>query len=371
VQIIENVVLQEGGSGRFVVTFTRDPKRLFSLTTDDLIPPTVSERGQKKKESLAVEAALVTLQPDILQAMSRSQSPKKLLPYLSLELLKTENEASSSSAVRDDTSHVWRGRCLGAKELSNAHKEQISLARAFYDHGLLSWENEAPRLRVRELAAKSSGTQAESGIVHCWRLSQHAVDAVQFEHALTSYLNNDQVLTQVGLEASPVVQIPPAEPFVATPRVPVIEAPKTESAQATQPISVQSRPVVHPSSSHRVSVPAADVVPKSGPHRPMELKLQSRMTAQRPVHTHSRAESLPKMNSERSSSSSVSAREQNSIGFSGVWSDDEYLMSVAEFYESLTPLQQQAFERERRRMSPEQFRQYVTPALKRHRVKNA
>jgi hypothetical protein len=46
-------------------------------------------------------------------------------------------------------------------------------------------------------------------------------------------------------------------------------------------------------------------------------------------------------------------------------------MCVADFYESLTPLQQQAFERERRRMSPEQFRAYVTPALMRHKIKNA
>ena len=54
-----------------------------------------------------------------------------------------------------------------------------------------------------------------------------------------------------------------------------------------------------------------------------------------------------------------------------VWTDDEFLMCVADFYESLTPLQQQAFERERRRMSPEQFRAYVTPALMRHKIKNA
>lgn len=387
VQMIENVVLQEEGSGRVIVTFTRDPKQLFSLTPDELIPPSVSERGKKKGEPLPIESVLVTLQPDILQAMSRSHSPKKLLPYLSLELRKslTEGDSDVRSGIE---SNVWRGRPLGAKELSNAHKEQIALARSFYDHGLLSWENEAPRLRVRQLSAQSAGVQSESGIVHCWRLSQHAIDAVQFEQALTSYLNNEQVINKPMIESSAFVQIPPAEPLlksrsqslnaVCAPRGAGAEGVSTASTQlsVSEPSETvpqrapQMKPFLHHGFSRKLSAASTDVIQRSGAQRQIDVKPQARMKAEKPVNSSSSGESLPPIHSERTSSL-LTSREQSSSGVNVVWNDDEYLMSVAEFYESLTPLQQQAFERERRRMSPEQFRQYVTPALKRHKLKNA
>ena len=46
-------------------------------------------------------------------------------------------------------------------------------------------------------------------------------------------------------------------------------------------------------------------------------------------------------------------------------SDNEFLVLVSEFYEALKPLQKKAFERERAGMTPEQFRVYMTPILKR------
>lgn len=44
--------------------------------------------------------------------------------------------------------------------------------------------------------------------------------------------------------------------------------------------------------------------------------------------------------------------------------DVQFLNQISAFYESLTPLQRQSFERERKRMSPEQFQRYVMPILK-------
>ena len=46
-------------------------------------------------------------------------------------------------------------------------------------------------------------------------------------------------------------------------------------------------------------------------------------------------------------------------------SDNDFIILVSEFYESLKPLQKKAFERERAGMNPEQFRVYMTPILKR------
>jgi hypothetical protein len=50
-------------------------------------------------------------------------------------------------------------------------------------------------------------------------------------------------------------------------------------------------------------------------------------------------------------------------------SDNDFIILVSEFYESLKPLQKKAFERERAGMNPEQFRVYMTPILKRKKSK--
>jgi len=49
-------------------------------------------------------------------------------------------------------------------------------------------------------------------------------------------------------------------------------------------------------------------------------------------------------------------------------SDNDFIILVSEFYESLKPLQRKAFERERSGMNPEQFRLYMTPILKRKNI---
>jgi hypothetical protein len=183
VQIVENVVLTDSVNQKLVVTFTRDPRKLFSLEVEEMIPFALLSHERDGQGLSACGSATVTLQPDVLQAMSRSLSPKKLIPYLSLELLKS-NKIVPGDTVNNLEESVWRGRALGSKELTQMHKDQLAQARSFYDHGLLSWENEAPRQRVRALVGKTSVSGSASGIVHCWRLSQHAVDAIQFEQAL-------------------------------------------------------------------------------------------------------------------------------------------------------------------------------------------
>ena len=54
-----------------------------------------------------------------------------------------------------------------------------------------------------------------------------------------------------------------------------------------------------------------------------------------------------------------------------VLSDDEFIILVSEFYESLKPLQKKAFERERACMTAEQFRAFMTPILKRKKTVKA
>ncbi len=387
VQIVENVVVKQRMPETLLVTFTRDPRRLFTLDAEELLPPALrhtasAQTVQPEFGTLGkLSASLVSLQPDVLQALSRTVSPKKLCSYLSLELMKKDTGLESES----DAEQVWRGRALAQRELSRLHKEQLARAQSFYDHGILSWENEAPKQRVRQLVNRGPKL-ADSGIVHCWRMSQHALEAVQFEHALASIMQKSQdavgTLTssatgRVGLTAANVqtglraevqnsdvglraevqnsdvglraeVQnsdvVLRSEVSVAAasrrPDVPVSTSPRSEVSVETSAVSLpQMKPVLP--RSERI-VPMAESVP-------LEQDLVQRKTSSKTVV--------------RSNAPENSAKRE-------FLNDDDFLMCVAAFYESLTPVQQQAFERERKKMSPEQFKKYVTPALMRIRLRD-
>lgn len=359
VQIVENVVLTDAVNQKLVVTFTRDPRKLFSLEIEEMIPFSLLSHERDGQGLSACGSATVTLQPDVLQAMSRSLSPKKLIPYLSLELLKS-NKIVPGDKVNNLEESVWRGRALGSKELTQMHKDQLVQARSFYDHGLLSWENEAPRQRVRALVGKGSVSSSTSGIVHCWRLSQHAVDAIQFEQALSSFLRSREALNKPSLDCSssqPRESLPVGETSHQREIHPVVEAPFK-----------MSRIEVSEKSSQKVLTSHLDGVR----HNPLSSRVASER--QVPAGTSRRSHGTVVIDAPITRSApqkSVANTAPREPKNKDVWTDDEFLMCVADFYESLTPLQQQAFERERRRMSPEQFRAYVTPALMRHKIKNA
>lgn len=380
VQIVENVVLKQGVADVLLVTFARDPRRLFTHGAEELLPSAL--RNNASGSLLGIRAAellgksLVTLQPDVLQAMSRTVNPKKLCAYLSLEIMKQDSAGERSDSGED----IWRGRALGHSELAKLHKEQLARAQSFYDHGILSWENEAPRQRVRNLVKRSSQF-ADSGIVHCWRMSQHAMEAIQFEEALSGILNKAAsrslslefesgkctLLPEQSVSAGSAVffksqqaaQMPESnsEHYAVLP-VQKLEAEFNREFSDTRPqtasVGLELKKTVSEVLSTSV-VTAASV--NSGFAR-----------SERLVASFDEVHVPPDLVVPKTSSRTIagSAAREPAVK-RDVLNDDDFLMCVAEFYESLTPVQQQAFERDRKRMTPEQFKRYVTPALMRHR----
>ncbi|MBM3382632.1 MAG: hypothetical protein FJY29_09360 [Betaproteobacteria bacterium] len=352
VQVVENVVMTDSSRQKLCVTFARDPRKLFALDVTELLPLPLLDNAKIAQGLSECGNGIVTLQPDVLRAMSRSLSPKKLIPYFLLEMLKIEKPATDD-AEGNLSGSVWRGRSLGQRELAQTHKEQLAQARALYDHGLLSWENEAPRQRVRTLIDDSKGLPGNSGIVHCWRLSQHAVDAVQFEQAMSSFLRNTDSSRSAELSApAPRLSLPQAGVESAAVQVKQVEL-SARTAQKVPPAGADFPLQDSPATKH-----SADVGRISA-------------TSERTIVSHAVHSGLNFSGSQKPAPKPAARPLREACEGSGtVWSDDEFLMCVAEFYESLTPAQQQAFERERRRMTPEQFRIYVTPALMRHKIKS-
>jgi len=355
VQIVENVVVKQRIPETLLVTFTRDPRRLFTLDAEDLLPPALRQTAsaqtiQSEFGTLGkLSASLVSLQPDVLQALSRTVSPKKLCSYLSLELMKKDTGPDSDS----DAEQVWRGRALAQRELSRLHKEQLARAQSFYDHGILSWENEAPKQRVRQLVNRGP-KMADSGIVHCWRMSQHALEAVQFEHALANIMQKSQDVVG-SLAPSATVRTGLAA-----------SASQSDLRSQFQNSEVELRSEVSISAASlcpEVSIETSSVsVPQMKPALPRSERIVAMAES---VH-------LEQELVQRKTSSKTVARSngQEHLGKREFLNDDDFLMCVAAFYESLTPVQQQAFERERKKMSPEQFKKYVTPVLMRIRLRD-
>ncbi|MEN9529820.1 MAG: hypothetical protein RI932_1693, partial [Pseudomonadota bacterium] len=334
VQVVENVVMTDSSSQKLCVTFARDPRKLFSQDVADLLPLPLLEGVTGTKGLSGCDAGIVTLQPDVLRAMSRSLSPKKLIPYLLLEMLKAEKK-NPGQPEEESLAGVWRGRSLAQRELAQTHKEQLAQARSLYDHGLLSWENEAPRQRVRSLIDNSKGVAGNSGIVHCWRLSQHAVDAVQFEQAISSFLRSTE--SSRSAELSPASQpksLPPStvETKMQVRQVELNIRTAQKFAPAAAEVPLQDTPVV----------------------KPVVELTRMNTTSEKAISTTATQTGLNFSGSEKHAPKPVSRPMRDTRdSTTSVWNDDEFLMCVAEFYESLTPAQQQAFERERRRMSPE------------------
>lgn len=369
VQIFENVLLSDSDGQKLFITFAKSPRKLFSANLVELLPA-VLQAQCKSGVVHRCSSALITLQPDVLQAMSRSLSPKKLIPYLSLEITKSGQKSGGSLEQHELTEGVWRGRDVVSKELTRLHKDELTQSRTLYDHGLLSWENEAPRQRIRAIRrdAGAEGGNA-SGIVHCWRLSQHVIDAISFEQALTHLLTSEDVIKTNVLSATDTSELPATMTSKVKENVAIESSLDRGAAQvfsqkefavtvSTHDLSDSSLvSAYHSSQAVKKHTPLNSspqpTVNQSSPRKTIEVNLAEKSTA------HHQAQKRV-----------VTFTSQRDLQAKDVWSDDDFLMCVAEFYESLTPLQQQAFERERRRMSPEQFKLYVTPALKRFKLSN-
>lgn len=391
VQIVENVVLKHGTEDRLLVNFANDPRRLFSDSVEELLPASLLSclKSEKTRNQSAgpVEfgAAVVSLQPDVLQAFSRATSPKKLCSYLTLELMKKSDDPGLSCSS-SESEQVWRGRALGLKELPKMHKEQLVKAQTFYDHGILSWENEAPKQRVRHLV-HGSPQQADSGIVQCWRMSQHALDAVQFERALSGVLRQQDTTapqlapaaSRVMLEAAPVAasQVVIESPFAelqaearellkSQDTVNVQELSKSPNVAKSPEVTRSSESFAKNSVDVLPAQPASSGFPRISPSSSSGFGAQRRVPVLDKSSLTVEQGAFVRNSSARPVAQTVTRDVSNSPK-NNTLSDDDFLMCVAEFYESLTPLQQQAFERERRKMSPEQFKMYVMPALLRLR----
>jgi hypothetical protein len=259
--------------------------------------------------------SVVSLNPDVLRAFAQGRSQKKLNSYLLIETAKRRKIVESQPA--------WNGGIVSGAVLASFHKELMGRTKALYDHGVFGWEDWAPRERISQIRKRmSKGPLACAGVLHVFRVSDHALAASRLEDCMSLTTSapsvkvvNANVLQSHAdgmslLRSSFAKELPPPEES-APDLVVEVAAPVVEVAA---PVVEVAAPVVEVAEVvAEVAVPVAEV--------------------------------------ERHGAEAASQ------------ANDEFLVKMMEYLESLSADEQEALMRERNRMNKVRFRNYMARKL--------
>lgn len=286
----------------------------------------------------------ISINPVVIQSMG-TRSNKKLLNYLFLETFKQDaivNKNNGSSFYIENNS------------LASFHKEVLNSAPLLYDHGVLGWNNSAPNIKISELKKQKMThdhitSDKMSGSIYFWQLSAQTRDACELESTISQKIlenqnQNELLESQSESDSTTLFPEPPADQLKLAraqkrvyPRH--IERPKERSIKRA---------------ATRFKEPNELIITKKPKEKPPTLfddisTSQTLFKSQVP-NTFALTLNVHKEPAEPS------------------MTDNEFMICVSEFYESLKPIQKKVFERERKGMSTNQFRSYMMPILLRKKA---
>lgn len=292
--------------------------------------------------------SLISFSPIVLRSIGLRASTKKILNYLFLEYSKHLDGNKESQ---------WNSFGLESKQVLGFHKEILSNASSWYDHGVLGWNNSAPNMKISQMKSQQGAQASTGGMVFCWPTSHQAEQAQKLEVSLSEKMVRFDVHT-----------VPHESPFQA--RKTLFPEPPRDELQGLREKFMRQRQdqekrvreperkrhfVVDEIKPDFVDKPSFQAEAKEVKKR----KIFETQTLFDDALLYARAEK--KVSPTRVSPSALK-RDKPQVE---VISDTEFMVLVSEFYESLKPMQKRAFENERRGMSKEQFRSYMLPILQR------
>ena len=329
----------------------------------------------------ALRQGFVSVNPDVLRAFGTGASAKKLSSYLFIEQVKLDESFLLGGSG-------WCGRVVTSKELPSFHRDLLSRTKALYDHGIFGWENGAPPMRISQLSQQQARDNAvgvsRGSVVHCWKLSSPALDAADMESAVLQkialqsaerpslaalkFKNNalPQGLHVPLAQAVPLVQ-------TAAPRQPQAQSQSIVQVPLVQRFPAHTAPVhpaPHPLSAETSLLKSREVLHQSDvASSPSVERMAPGLKKVRPPLPEPQTlfDSGEGQSHRKPPGISWPAASSSTLASTGELLEHEFLVRVAEFYESLTPIQRLAFERQRSSMSVDQFRTYVAPILLRAR----
>lgn len=303
----------------------------------------------------SIKTSFISINPVVIQSMGRKASVKKILNYLFLEFSKQESN--------DLLVNNWSSIPIESKNISSFHKEILVNVPVLYDHGVLGWNIAAPNVKLSKLKNKIleksyNGIDSSLGsIVYCWQLSDQAKEAFELEQAISEKLmtissssSQQQTSFAVPLVKIATKTLPDATLFPEPPPDQLKKARKEKALEAEKIEKIEKKleKKIHiPKDESAVKKTSKKIVPQT--------LFDSSDVFPNDIHLINNKKEIIKKKI-------VSVKE--------TLSDNDFIILVSEFYESLKPLQKKAFERERAGMTLEQFRLYMTPILKRKNNKN-
>jgi hypothetical protein len=303
------------------------------------------------QDSSSIKASFISINPVVIQSMGRKASVKKILNYLFLEFSKQE---SSNHQINS-----WSSIPIESKNISSFHKEILVNVPALYDHGVLGWNIAAPNVKLSELKNKIlensyNGIDSSLGsIVYCWQLSDQAKEASELEQAISEKLMTISPSSFAHQQSS--LSMPLAKIVAKTvsgetlfPEPPPDQLKKARKEKALKAGKIEK---IEKKLEKKIHIPKNEPTVKKTSKKatPQTLFDSSEVLYNETFVINNKKDLIKKK--------IVSVKE--------TLSDNDFIILVSEFYESLKPLQKKAFERERSGMTSEQFRVYMTPILKR------
>ena len=281
---------------------------------------------------------IVSISPIVIQSMGVRANLKKILNYLFLEFSKQESYSNNSN---------WNSFRIDCKKITHFHKDFLSTAPAFYDHGVLGWNNCAPNRKISEIKEMSKVPNHRHEIICSWQLSDQIKEAYEIEHAIS-----EKIMEKTEVRG------------------------RTIQHEIKQTIAADNGPSLFPE-------PPEDELRKIREERRMKKLMQEKELAARVKNAEKkenlRVEPIVKKVTKKAvpqtlfddgfapTFAQTRKREREpvqSIVNSDI-ADNEFLVLVSEFYESLKPMQKRAFEKDRKGMSCEQFKAYMSSILQR------
>lgn len=312
----------------------------FSLNLSHSLQ-TICNAQKDHQETSLLKSSFISINPIVIQSMGRKASIKKILNYLFLEFSKQEQSLLQANN--------WGTIPIESKNINSFHKDILLNVPALYDHGVLGWNIGAPNIKISELKNKFNNNiennSSKNSIIYCWQLSNQGKEASELEQAISeklvpitiptfsSNMYSQNLLNKTNYDGTLFPEPPPDQLKKAR-----IEKALKAEKKVEKKIEITRNEI---SSKRTLKV------------NMVQTLFDSSDNGVNKVNSINKKEIIKK----------------KIVSVKNVLSDNDFLILVSEFYESLKPLQKKAFERERLGMTSEQFRVYMTPILNRKKNK--
>lgn len=306
----------------------------------------MSKKSNIHSTAFEFKTSFISINPVVIQSMGRKASIKKILNYLFLEYSKQEGIEYNINN--------WASFPIDTKNICSFHKEILLNVPSLYDHGVLGWNIAAPNIKLSELKSKllekahNSLETQQNSIVYCWQMSEQAKEASELEQAISEKLMS--FTHAKDLEYSDLVELPPKQEKRGTlfPEPPPDQLTLIRKEKALK---------------------AEKIEKKIEPKKESVLKKSTKKIVANTLFDTENSKTDVQVKVEYNHEVKKRIVKKKELSVKESLSDNDFIILVSEFYESLKPLQRKAFERERAGMNPEQFRLYMTPILTRKKNK--